>query len=143
MVLVDESCSLDLPMQLCQKLALLDFESRKDAAQVLHASDTAAASPALQCRQAGQAETACRALACALLPSRWRLGAGVRGDFPYGPEGPQPGREVRAQPPRDPVLPVQRVRWPLAQAALACLFLNPSFAAATTTPPLPSAAGPC
>ena len=35
MVLVEEFCNLDLPMQLCQKLALLDFESRKDAAQVL------------------------------------------------------------------------------------------------------------
>ena len=29
-----EACKLDLPMLLCQKLALLDFESRKDAAQV-------------------------------------------------------------------------------------------------------------
>ena len=34
MLLVEESCGLDLPMQLCQKLALLDFEARKDAAQV-------------------------------------------------------------------------------------------------------------
>ena len=33
MLLVDEACGLDLPMQLCQKLARLDFESRKDAAQ--------------------------------------------------------------------------------------------------------------
>ena len=29
-----ESCKLDLPLLLAQKLALLDFESRKDAAQV-------------------------------------------------------------------------------------------------------------
>lgn len=29
-----EACKLDLPILLCQKLALLDFESRKDAAQV-------------------------------------------------------------------------------------------------------------
>ena len=34
MLLVEESCSLDLPLQLCQKMALLDFEARKDAAQV-------------------------------------------------------------------------------------------------------------
>ena len=37
MLLVEESCSLDLPLQLCQKLALLDFEARKDAAQVMSA----------------------------------------------------------------------------------------------------------
>ena len=36
MLLVEEACSLDLPMQLCQKLARLDFESRKDAAQASH-----------------------------------------------------------------------------------------------------------
>ena len=34
MLLALEACKLDLPMLLCQKLALLDFESRKDAAQV-------------------------------------------------------------------------------------------------------------
>ena len=33
-MLAVEACKLDLPMLLCQKLALLDFESRKDAAQV-------------------------------------------------------------------------------------------------------------
>lgn len=34
LLLALEACKLNLPMLLCQKLALLDFEARKDAAQV-------------------------------------------------------------------------------------------------------------
>ena len=34
LMLALEACKHDLPLLLCQKLALLDFEARKDAAQV-------------------------------------------------------------------------------------------------------------
>ena len=63
MVLVEEACGLDLPMQLCQKLARLDFESRKDAAQA-SADPTLCPCTAVPCASADCVNTHCMTHAC-------------------------------------------------------------------------------
>lgn len=58
LLLALEACKLNLPMLLCQKLALLDFEARKDAAQV-HAVPPLDLSPSMLTLTQGVADNCC------------------------------------------------------------------------------------